>query len=142
MLHINQNSPTCSIDGGIRFYIASPLTTSHSLAIHSYIYIYILFFHVIYIIDFIFMTSFMIWYSFYVCRLCVQEIYFHCFQHTHHLTFTYNFSNWHIIDLNELLLVSRIINSLLNRGNHMNVEALIMPPTPYITLNSPISNLM
>jgi len=28
----------------------------------------------------------------------------------------------------ELLLVSRIVHSLLNRGNHMKVEALIMPP--------------
>jgi hypothetical protein len=30
----------------------------------------------------------------------------------------------------ELLLVSRIVHSLLNRGNHVKVEALIMPPPP------------
>jgi hypothetical protein len=30
----------------------------------------------------------------------------------------------------ELLLVSRIVNSLLNRGNHVKVEALIMLPPP------------
>ena len=28
----------------------------------------------------------------------------------------------------ELLLVSRIVHSLLNRGNHVKVEALIVPP--------------
>ena len=38
----------------------------------------------------------------------------------------------------ELLSVLRIIQySLLNRTNHMKVEALMAPPPPHITLNSP-----
>ena len=34
------------------------------------------------------------------------------------------------IKLNELLLVSKIIYSLLNKANHVNVEDHIAPPLP------------
>jgi hypothetical protein len=34
-----------------------------------------------------------------------------------------------------------IIFSLLNRANHVKVEAPMAPPPPHITLNSPIPNL-
>jgi hypothetical protein len=47
------------------------------------------------------------------------------------------------VTLNELLLVSRIIYSLLNKVNHVKVEYHMAPPphTLHITLNSPIPNL-
>ena len=46
------------------------------------------------------------------------------------------------IKMNELLLISRIIYPLLNKANHIKVEAHIPPPpSPHITLNSPIHNL-
>jgi hypothetical protein len=35
----------------------------------------------------------------------------------------------------DLLLVSRIVHSLLNKGNHMKVEALIMPPRTSLSIS-------
>jgi hypothetical protein len=44
----------------------------------------------------------------------------------------------HAFYLIELLSVSRIVEySLLNRANHVKVEAHMAPPPPHITLNSP-----
>ena len=45
------------------------------------------------------------------------------------------------IKMNDLLLFSRIIYPLLNKANHVKVEAHMVPPTAHITLNSPIPNL-
>jgi len=42
------------------------------------------------------------------------------------------------VSRDELLLVSRIFHSLLDRGNHVKVEALIMPPPhPLTSLSIP-----
>jgi hypothetical protein len=41
------------------------------------------------------------------------------------------------IKMNELLLVSRIIYSLLNKANHVKVEAHMAPPLPLTSLSIP-----
>jgi hypothetical protein len=41
------------------------------------------------------------------------------------------------IKMNELLLVSRIIYPLLNKANHMKVEAHMAPPLPLTSLSIP-----
>jgi hypothetical protein len=49
------------------------------------------------------------------------------------------------INQNDFLLVSKIIYSLLNKANHVKVEAHMAPlpptPPPHISVNSPIPNL-
>jgi hypothetical protein len=45
------------------------------------------------------------------------------------------------INLNEFLLVSRIIYYVLNKANQMKVEAHMPPTPPHINLNSSILNL-
>jgi hypothetical protein len=39
------------------------------------------------------------------------------------------------INMNQLLLVSRIIYSLLNKANHVKVEAHMAPPLPLTSLS-------
>jgi hypothetical protein len=41
------------------------------------------------------------------------------------------------IKMNELILVSRIIYPLLNKANHMKVEAHMAPPLPLTSLSIP-----
>jgi hypothetical protein len=43
----------------------------------------------------------------------------------------------HGIKMNELLLVSRIIYPLLNKANHVKVEAHMSPPLPLTSLSFP-----
>ena len=41
------------------------------------------------------------------------------------------------INMNELLLVSRIVYPLMNKENHMKVEAHMAPPLPLTSLSIP-----
>ena len=45
--------------------------------------------------------------------------------------------NHYGIKMNEILLVSRIIYPLLNKANHVNLEAHMAPPLPLTSLSIP-----